>query len=274
LSAVAGCLFAGAVALACATASALALEAAPVEGSPAPSGGILTIGAFGDLEPRFEGARRHSFGLHGIIDYRSNGAREWLSLPNDGYDFALIETENFRAGPVVNGRWERDVSSLVRGFRRVGSINLSGEGGVFAEWWPLDSLRTRGEVRDAVIGARGLIADLSADLVWRPQERWTLTAGPRLSLADASFMRSYYSVDAQQSLASGLPVYTAPQGLRSTGAGSMVKYKWSETVSTMAFAEYQRFAGPAAESPLIETRGSPNQLTIGLGVSYNFAVGW
>src|SRR5262245_29668084 len=69
------------------------------------------------------------------------GSREWLSLPNDGFDFPLIITDSFRAGPVVNGRWERDVSSLERGFRHVGAINLSAEAGVFAEWWPAGFLR-------------------------------------------------------------------------------------------------------------------------------------
>src|SRR5258706_73708 len=61
------------------------------------TGWIVTVGAFGDLEPRFEGARRHGFGYQPIIDYRAVGGREWLNLPNDGFDFALIETQTFRA---------------------------------------------------------------------------------------------------------------------------------------------------------------------------------
>jgi MipA family protein len=237
------------------------------------SGWIITLGGYEDLEPKFEGARHHTIWFHPIIDYREVGSREWLSLPNDGFDFPVIVTDNFRAGPVVNGRWERDVSSLMRGFRHIGSINLSAEAGAFVEWWPVECLRTRVEVRDAVFGARGIVADLSTDGVWRPRERWTLTAGPRLSLADGAFMRSYYSVDDAQSIMSGLPTYSAPAGVRSFGAGSMAKYKWSDSVSTMAFLEYQRLGNTAAESPLIDERGSPNQLTVGVGLSYSFVVG-
>jgi len=237
------------------------------------SGWVVTLGGYGDLEPKFEGARHQGLWFHPIIDYRDVGSREWLSLPNDGFDFPLIVTEGFRAGPVVNGRWERDVSSLVRGFRRVRSIDLSAEAGVFAEWWPVEYLRTRVEVRDAVFGARGIVADLSTDGVWRPGDRWTLSAGPRLSLADAAFMQSYYSVDTAQSIRSGLPVYSAPAGIRSFGAGSLAKYKWSESISTMAFVEYQRLWTAAAESPLIDDRGSPNQLTVGVGMSFTFVVG-
>ena len=129
------------------------------------AGWIITLGGYGDLEPKFEGARHHTFWFHPIIDFRAVGSREWLSLPNDGFDFPLIVTDSFRAGPVVNGRWERDVSSLVRGFRHVSTIELSAEAGVFAEWWPAGFLRTRVEARDAVFGASGIVADLSADAV-------------------------------------------------------------------------------------------------------------
>jgi outer membrane protein len=259
--------------LACSGSVALAEDSPWITETQKADGWIITLGAYDDLEPKFEGARHHAFWYHPIIDYRPVGSREWLSLPNDGFDFPLIVTDNFRAGPVVNGRWERDVSSLVRGFRRVGSINLSAEGGAFVEWWPVQYLRTRAEVRDAVFGARGIVVDVSADAVWRPGERWTLTAGPRLSLADDAFMRSYYSVDTEQSRTSGLPTYSVTAGMRSYGAGSMAKYKWSESVSTMLFFEYQRLGSIAAESPLIDDRGSPNQLTVGVGLSYSFVVG-
>ena len=64
------------------------------------SGWIITLGGYGDLEPKFEGSRHHTIWFHPLIDYREDGPREWLSLPNDGFDFPLIVTDNFRAGPV------------------------------------------------------------------------------------------------------------------------------------------------------------------------------
>jgi MipA family protein len=260
------------VMLACAAPVARAQQSPWVTDTQSDAGWIITLGGYGDLEPKFEGARHHTFWFHPIIDYRTVGSREWLSLPNDGFDFPLIVTDSFRAGPVGNGRWERDVSSLERGFRHVGAINLSAEAGVFAEWWPVGFMRTRVEARDAVFGAHGLVADLSADAVWRPEDRWTLTAGPRFSVADRAFMRSYYSIDEEQSMTSGLPTYSAPPGVRSYGAGSMVKYKWSDGLATMMFVEYQRLGNTAAESPLIDERGSPNQLTAGVGMSVSFVV--
>jgi len=202
------------VMLASAAPGARAQQSPLVTETQSGAGWIITLGGYDDLEPKFEGARHHTFWFHPIIDYRTVGSREWLSLPNDGFDFPLIVTDSFRAGPVVNGRWERDVSSLERGFRHVGAINLSAEAGVFAEWWPTGFMRTRVEARDAVFGAHGVVADLSADAVWRPEDRWTLTAGPRLSVADRAFMRTYYSIDEEQSITSGLPTYSSPPGVR------------------------------------------------------------
>ncbi len=117
---------------------------------------------------------------------------------------------------------------LVRGFRHVGSINLSAEAGVFAERWPNIYARVSSYAR-----------------------------------------QSHYSVNSAQCVRSGLP----PAAIRSLGAGSLLKYKWSESITTMAFFEYQRLWTAAAESPLIDDRGSPNQVTVGLGISYSFVVG-
>ncbi|MFX8708158.1 MipA/OmpV family protein, partial [Acinetobacter baumannii] len=93
----------------------------------------------------------------------------------------------------------------VRGFRRIRNIDVSLEGGGFAEYWPAHWLRSRVEVRDSFVGANGVVADLSADFVGHPfGDRWTATAGPRLSLADDQFMASYFGVTSAQSAKSGL----------------------------------------------------------------------
>ena len=235
---------------------------------------IVTVGSWAVLEPKFEGARRDSLNFRPLFSIRREGEREWLTLPNDGFDFEFIETDNFRAGAVANWHSQRDVTGGVpRGFRHIGSIDLSFEGGAFAEFWPSEVLRTRMELRHGVIGGKGTIADVSADAVWRPTPAVVVTLGPRLSVADSDFMRAYYTVDANLAAARGLPAYNAQAGLRSYGAGSMFKYKWSDNWTTMSFVEYQRLAGSAGNSPLIDLRGTENQVSVGLGATYTFTIG-
>ena len=234
----------------------------------------MTLGGFGLLEPKFEGAKRQELGWKPVFGLHSPGTREWLDLPNDGVDYEFVETDTFRAGAVGNFRFTRDTNSLVRGFKRLRNVDLSLEAGGFAEFWPATWLRTRVEVRAGVLGADGIVADGSADVVVHPAARWTATAGPRISFASQSFMNSYYSVSANQAAASGLRQYDAGAGLRSYGAGASLRYQWSDAWTTTAFVEYTRLAPNAAESPLIDERGSPDQVTVGIGAKYSFYVNW
>jgi len=81
---------------------------------------------------------------------------------------------------------------------------------------------------------------------------------------------SYNSIDEEPSITSGLPTYSAPPGVRSYGAGSTVKYQWPDSLSDVC--EEQRLGNAAAESPLTDDRGSPNQRA-GVGRSPSFVVG-
>jgi outer membrane protein len=253
--------------------------ASPSAGSAGSSGPLLiTLGSNAVYGPRFEGSKRHDIGPWPIISWRQQGEKEWLDMPTDGIDFALIETDTFRMGPVGYWRWQRDAGAAPRGFSTFGhdsrSIDLSVEAGAFAEYWPVEWLRTRLEVRESIVGASGLVAIASSDVVWKPDKAWTLAAGPRLSFGDARFMKSYYGVDAAQSITSGLPTYSAQAGLRSYGAGMLIRNKLSESWMVQGFADFQHLAGPAGDSPVISTRGTPDQFLVGMGVSYTFKAPW
>ena len=254
---------------------AAADEPAKVDASPL----LITLGSYGVYGPRFEGSKRHDIGPWPIISWREQGSKEWLDLPTDGLDFSLIETDNFRLGPVGYWRWQRDNATIpLRGFSRIGSghssIDLSLEGGIFAEYWPMQWLRTRVEARESLVGAAGLVANFSSDVVWRPTSEWTFSTGPRLSLADARFMQDYYGVNAAQSFKTGLPTYSASGGLRSYGANAYTKYMLSPSWAASAFVDYQRLSGSADDSPIINVRGSHEQYMVGLGLSYTFKAPW
>lgn len=253
-------------------------EAAPPAASSSSGPLLITLGSNAVYGPRFEGAKRYDVGPWPIISWRNQGDKEWLDMPTDGLDYALIETDKFRMGPVGYWRWQRDAGASPRGFAQVGrgsrSIDLSLEAGGFAEYWPVEWLRTRLEVRESIVGASGLVAVASSDLVWKPDKQWTLAAGPRVSFGDRRFMTSYYGVDATQSATSGLPTYSAHAGIRSYGAGMLIRNKLSETWMVQGFADYQHLTGSAGDSPVINQRGTPEQFLVGLGFSYTFKAPW
>ena len=232
---------------------------------------LLTVGSYGIYAPRFEGSKQNAPDWRPILSFRGSDAREWLTLPNDGFDLELIETSSFRLGPVVNWRLQRHVDTTCLGCRHFGSVDLSIEAGVFAEFWPKEWWRTRVEVRAAAIGGDGFVADLSSDVVWKISEAMLVTAGPRLSIADRSFMQSYYGIGPAEGLALTREPFEPKGGLRSYGIGTHVKYKFENNWAALGFLEWQHLAGSASETPRIEDRGSIDSVIVGFGLSYTFA---
>jgi outer membrane protein len=125
-------------------------------------------------------------------------------------------------------------------------------------------------LRQGFGGHHGFVADLTLDAVIPVTPRLTLSGGPRLTLVTAAANEPYFSINFTQSVASGLPVYDAKGGAQSFGAGTQLRYRWTQALATHIFVEYERLSGSAANSPLVEQRGNPNQFIAGLGTTYTF----
>lgn len=232
----------------------------------------ITVGIEGKVEPIFLGSKDFTVRPNPLFDIRRYGTPERFRAPRDGISFALIEGSNFQIGPVGQiriGRRESDDRAALHG---LGNVPWAGEIGAFAEYWFVPWLRARAEVRQGVTGHHGLVADLTADAVVPVTRQLTLSGGPRATLVTAAANRPYFSIDDIQSIASGLPVYSAGGGLRSVGAGAQARYFWTPQWATHVFVEYDRLTDDAADSPLVTQRGSPNQLTIGFGVTRSFDI--
>ncbi len=231
---------------------------------------VVTLGGWAVVRPDYEGSDDYEVGFKPIINVRRSGSREWLALPDDKGGFALYETHNFRIGPAFGFVWERD-SGDNRALRGLDDVDFTFEAGVFAEYWPTENLRTRFEVLQGLGGHEGLVANFSADAVWRPSERWLFTVGPRLTVVSDEYADSYFSIGVGES-AIGLPAYDAEGGLHSAGVGASATYRWTPQVALKLYAEYDRLLGDAADSPIVDDLGSEDQFTVGVGASYRFEI--
>lgn len=236
-----------------------------------PGDWTVTLGVEGRGQPVFEGSKGYEIAPVPLFSLRRPGKAARFRTVRDGAGIALINSQGFYFGPVgkfKQARKESDDDAL----RGLGDVDWSLEVGVFAEYWPVEWLRTRAEVRRGFNGHEGFVADLSADLVVPFAERWVLSGGPRMTLADTKATAPYFGIDAAQSLASGLPVFDAKGGVRSIGAGVQASYQWNPQWATRAYVEYDRLMSDAASSPLVTERGSKDQFKFGLGVTYSFDV--
>jgi outer membrane protein len=230
----------------------------------------VTLGIEGSVMPSYSGSDDYVLRPIPLIDIRRAGPRRFQGT-RDGANFGIFEGNNFRAGltgKVVQPRDQDDDNDL----RGLGDVDWALEVGAFAEYWPVQWFRARAAVRQGFGGHEGIVGDLMGDFVVPVAPQLTLSGGPRLTLATAKALDPYFSITPGQSVLSGLPVYSASGGVRSYGVGALARYEFSPQWATQIFIEYERLADSAADSPLVALRGDPNQVQVGIGLTYSFDV--
>lgn len=233
------------------------------------SGWTITLKANGGLSPAWEGSKDLSPYLLPGLSIRRAGTPLTFSAPDDSPGFTIYDEGWLKAGVV--GKLKGPRSSVEHTeLKGVHDIDWTIEAGLFAEFWPMEKLRARVEVRRGLIGHHGDIVDLSADWVER-RGRWTISAGPRLSLADTRYMDKLFGANAAEAGLNGhIGAYRAEGGPKLVGLAGAVSYEWSKSWTTTVYARYNRLVGSASASPLVDKLGSRNQLTIGAIVAYSF----
>ncbi len=229
----------------------------------------LKVGAAGFAQPKFEGDDSYEFAFMPIISLGKAGNDARFESRNDNISLGLIDTGTFRAG--LNGKlvMPRDASDE-NDTKGLSDVDFGVELGGFAEFYPTDWMRMRGEVRQGIAAHDGVVADFAIDAFTDITPEVRISGGPRLSLASADYFEAYYGVNAAESAASGLAEYSPGGGIKSYGVGGAIDWKTTEKLTTSLFAEYSRLGAPAADSSLVEERGSANQYMIGVSATYRF----
>ncbi|WP_262269055.1 MipA/OmpV family protein [Microvirga yunnanensis] len=135
----------------------------PIQAS---SGWIVTVKGNLRVGPSYPGSDEFSFIGYPSLSVRRAGTVERFSAPDDGLSFSFLEESAFRIGVVgrfVGGRYLQDNRELF-GLEK---IDWAVEPGVFVEYWPLEFLRARAEIRRGFGGHEGFVADFGLDAVQR-----------------------------------------------------------------------------------------------------------
>ncbi len=239
---------------------------------------VITIGNSAIIGPSYEGARSanvydrpYHLNLIPSLNWRHESEKSDFSAPDDSMDFTVFNQNQFRTGLVVNIRSGRYHGSDVQ-LKGLNNVKWTLEGGGFAEYWPVeDHLRVRAELRHGLLRSNtGFIADISGDWVEKISQ-FTLSAGPRLSLANTTFMTRNFGVSEIEAVKNGrINAFTPLGGLKSTGLSTAVSYEWNKSVTTSIFQRYDRLTNDAAKSPITSVLGQRNQYSIGASLNYSF----
>jgi MipA family protein len=220
----------------------------------------IRVGIGALAQPNFEGADSYEAApwLFGSLEY--------LRLPGVGTFGG--RTVGFTIGPSFNYIGERDQTSNAA-LNGLGNVDAAYELGLKATY-EVNNWGAYAALREGFGGYSGLVGEAAVYAVWRPTDVLVMRVGPDVSYASSDYFDTYFSVTPAQSAASGLPVYSAGSGFKSVGLQANAVYTMTEKVDLHFRAGYDRLVGDAGDSPIVETAGSRNQFTAGVGISYRF----
>jgi outer membrane scaffolding protein for murein synthesis (MipA/OmpV family) len=245
---------------------ALAQQAPPVSDD-----WIVTLKGRAYAYPAYPGASSMSLAALPGLGLRRAGTEAPFAAPDDNLSLALYDIGWLKAGPVgkfIDARTATDHAEL----HGLHTVDWTIEAGAFVEIWPMKQLRTRFEVRRGFNGEQGVEATASADWVER-RGAWTFSGGPRIVFANDRYTNAYFSVSPSEAALNGtVTPFTARGGLHSVGLALAATYQWNDAWSTTLYGNYDRLTQDAAKSPITSKLGSPDQLTVGVIVSYAFGV--
>lgn len=140
---------------------------------------------------------------------------------------------------------------------------------------PYDSLSFRVDVVKDVGGAhKSTLVTPTIDFGTPLSRSFYVGLSASAEWAGGGYADYYYSIDAADALASGLPVYDADGGFKSWSLGILGNYALSGDLtrgwSIFALGRYSKLAGDFRDSPIVDLRGSSGQWFGALGVGYTF----
>ncbi len=270
---------------------AFSVSPALAQGDPdagaAGTGDFLIVGAGLASMPDYEGSNERrimpvpgAIGRVGGIKFFYLGDRISVDLlaekPGARWDVQLgpvasVSFNRARTGDIADAR-VRALGGLGYAVELGGYAGIARTGVVTSDY---DQLSATVSYRRDVAGAHGGGLLMPAINYMTPLSRKALVlVFAQATHADRRYNESTYGIDAAQSAASGLPVYTARAGWKSVSAGVAGDVSLTGDLtgglSLIGGVMYARLLGSAAESPVTRIAGTRNQWLAGLGLAYAF----
>lgn len=240
----------------------------------------ITVGGYVMAQPDYMGSDDYEAAFRPIISIsRADKLSRWRSF-NDNASIALYDTGTVEAGITGKIDWKRDAGDS-DDLRGLDDVDYAYEIGGYAQWYPVDWLRLRADLRYGFGGFEGAVADFAIDAIYFT-DFWggmAISAGPRMTLASSGYIDAYYGITPEESasaiaLGNNLGTYEAGGGLYSVGFGGQILKRFTPAILGSVFAEYKYLADDAADSPLVVQNGDRNQFQAGVSLSYTFFLGF
>jgi MipA family protein len=181
---------------------------------------LLGLGA--EDAPAYEGARKHRVLPLPALDVQWGS---FFANLDNGIGINLIDSEFVTVGTSV---------MFMPGYRSedapkgIGTLSVGAGGRAFVSLHAAGLVATVGGTKGVAGGTKGTVADATLSYPIAMTARFRLTPSIATTWADAKHNNRYFGVDAQQSLASGLPQFAPGKGVKDASAQLSATYILSE----------------------------------------------
>jgi outer membrane protein len=253
--------------------------ATPVE-TPAPeaidsgSGLNLTVGLGAAFAPDYEGSDDYTFVP--VWNLRAGNLyhpETFVQLTGPQLRSNLIPSDHWRFG--VSGRYLPDYDDVDDDeVEDLGDVDNTLLFGVTLGYDLISGRRQDLAVEldaqyDVLEGNGGV---LTPRLRWRqPLTQWMLFESTLSAVwASEDYMSNRFGISSGDAARSGLETHDADEGFKNAAASVSLTYQLTSGLSLTGLAAYNRLLGDAEDSPIVDDRGSANQLLGGVLLNYTF----
>jgi len=260
----------------------LVVATIPFQASAQRSGGFVVdipdvnnfvVGAVG-VVPDYMGSDEYTVGIAPAALLRPWGNDRYLRLIATELSVNLLNHPSWSFGPVINYRFPReDVDDAA--VDRMRDIQGAFEFGAFVGWTAVNPKDKRNRfttslqvLQDISDEHEGFLFSASARYFLPVSRPLTLSAGATLTYRSSDYMQTYFGVDADNATRSGLNQFSAGGGLRDVRFPLMAIFSLSPKWHITGGAVISLLTGDAADSPVVDNRGSSTQIFAGVGIAY------
>ncbi len=226
------------------------------------------------IVPDYLGSDDYTIGAAPAAVIKFGDSDRYIRLLVTDINVNLIDSPNWSFGPALNYRLGRsDVDdSAVDNMRDIdGTFEVGAFGGW--TWVGNDDPRHRFSIGSEFLYDVGGEHDgylISGSVrYYQPVLRpLTLSIGAALTYGSGDYMDTYFGVNPGNVGTSGLGAFNADGGLRDVRVPLMAIFSFSENWHVSGGVIYSRLLSDAADSPVVDQRGSKDQFFAGVGIAY------
>jgi outer membrane protein len=231
--------------------------------APGKDGGRVGLAAV--AAPRYQGSDQRGGMLVPLLEYQwANG---WFAGFGNGVGYNFSQRRDMQYGLRVTadfGRSESRASAL----HGMGDIEPKPQWGAFANAFLSRDFALNASVRyGAGVDNDGAQMDVGASYSTALAPQWRLSMGLAATMANASYMRSYFGVTPAQAAATRYTTYTPDGGLRDARASLFITHQINPRTYLTAGVSASALADTAKSSPLTREASTVTGL---LAASYTF----